>query len=83
MWGGAVWLSGLVATLALLPEHRFAECASCPEGCLAQPSNLGLDVYTVKAGRFLHRTRPAGQEHGNCEQVRKLGRHNSGKCHFA
>ncbi len=22
--------------------NRFAECASCPEGCLAQPSNLGL-----------------------------------------
>ena len=43
MWGGAAWLSGLVATLALLPD-RFAEVAFCPEGCLAQPSNLGLGL---------------------------------------
>ncbi len=40
-WGGAAWLSGLIE-----PWHsflnRFAGCASCPEACLAQPSNLGL-----------------------------------------
>ncbi len=39
LWGGAAWHS-------LQPWHsflnRFAERASCPEGCLAQPSNLGL-----------------------------------------
>ncbi len=43
LWGGAAWLSGLVATLALLPE-QVAEVASCPEGCLAQPSNLSLEL---------------------------------------
>jgi hypothetical protein len=33
---------------SLQPWHsflnRFAEVASCPEGCLAQPSNLGLGL---------------------------------------
>ncbi len=40
MWGGAAWLSGLVATLALLPELVLPN----PEGCLAQPSNLGFGL---------------------------------------
>ncbi len=40
--------SGFQASLQ--PWHsfliRFAECASCPEGCLVQPSNLGLGHVT-------------------------------------
>ncbi len=39
---GMAWLSGLVESLALLPQNKFAEVASCPEICTSQPSNLGF-----------------------------------------
>ncbi len=39
MWAGKL---GLRASWQPSSVNRFSECASCSEGCLAQPSNLGL-----------------------------------------